>query len=78
MASREQNERRFGHWEDLPDGGRRYFRDFVGRGGGHARYVKEVDEAEATTRFAQEIYDQAGRLVAVHEKFPVDLGHKQR
>ena len=26
--------------------------------------------------FAQEIYDQAGRLVALHEKFPVDLGHK--
>ena len=39
--------------------------------------VKEVDADEKTIRFAQEIYDQAGRLVAVHEKFPVDLGHKQ-
>jgi hypothetical protein len=37
---------------------------------------KEVDAAERTIRFAQEIYDQTGRLVAVHEKFPVDLGHK--
>jgi hypothetical protein len=27
--------------------------------------------------FAQEIYDPIGRLIAVHEKFPVDLGHKQ-
>jgi hypothetical protein len=25
----------------------------------------------------QEIYDANSRLVAVHEKFPVDLGHKQ-
>jgi hypothetical protein len=77
MASREQNERKFGHWEELTPGGRRYFRDFVGRAGGRARYIKEVDVAENTVRFAQEIYDQTGRLVAVHEKFPVDLGHKQ-
>ena len=48
-----------------------------GRVSGRARYVKEVDAAEKTIRFVQEIYDQAGRLVALHEKFPVDLGHKQ-
>ena len=42
-----------------------------------ARYIKEVDATENTIRFAQEIYDASGRLVAVHEKFPVDLGHKQ-
>lgn len=77
MASRAQNERKFGHWEELAGGGRRYFRDFAGRAGGRARYIKEVDAAETTTRFAQEIYDQTGCLVAVHEKFPVDLGHKQ-
>jgi YD repeat-containing protein len=56
---------------------RRYVRDFPGRAGGRARYIKEVDADEETTRFAQEIYDAAGRLIAVHEKFPVDLGHKQ-
>jgi hypothetical protein len=39
--------------------------------------IKEVDAAEITIRFAQEIYDQDGRLVAIHERFPVDLGHKQ-
>jgi hypothetical protein len=77
MASRNQNEQRFKHWEALPNGGRRYVRDFVGRAGGRARYIKEVDAAENTARFAQEIYDQTGHLVAVHEKFPVDLGHKQ-
>ena len=77
MPSRAQNERKFKHWEELPNGGRRYVREFAGRAGGRARYIKEVDAAEQTTRFAQEIYDQTGRLVTVHEKFPVDLGHKQ-
>ena len=76
MASREQNERKFDIWEELPNGGRRYTRDYSGRAGGRARYIKEVDVNEATIRFAQEIYDRAGRLIAVHEKFPVDLGHR--
>ena len=76
MASRAQNERKFRHWEQLPNGGRRYVRDFVGRAGGRARYIKEVDSNERTVRFAQEIYDGSGRLIAMHEKFPVDLGHK--
>jgi hypothetical protein len=77
MASRAQNERKFKQWEELPNGGRRYFRDFAGRAGGRARYIKEVDANENTLRFAQEIFDQSGRLVAVREKFPVDQGHKQ-
>ncbi len=77
MASRVRNERKFGHWEELPNGGRRYFRDFVGRAGGWACYIKEADAAETTTRFAQEIYNRDGDLVPVHEKFPVDLGHRQ-
>jgi hypothetical protein len=77
MASRAQNERAFTQWEELPGGVRRYFREFIGRAGGRARYVKEVDAAEITVRFAQEIFDSTGGLVAVHEKFPVDLGHKQ-
>jgi hypothetical protein len=76
MASREQNERKFGIWQELPNGGRRYTRDYTGRAGGRARYIKDVDADETTIRFAQEIYDRAGRLIAVHEKFPVDLGHR--
>ena len=38
---------------------------------------KKVDANENTARFLQEIYNASGRLVSVHEKFPVDLGHKQ-
>ena len=52
-------------------------REFAGRAGGRARYIKEVDVNERTIRFAQEIFDASGRLVAMHEKFPVDLGHKE-
>ena len=77
MASRKQNERTFGSWEELPGGGRRYTREYAGRAGGRARYIKEVDAIEATVRFAQEIYDRDDHLVSVHEKFPVDLGHKR-
>jgi hypothetical protein len=77
MASRQQNERTFGSKEELPNGGRRYTRDYTGRAGGCARYIKEVDANEDTVRFAQEIYDRDGRLVSVHEKFPVDLGHQR-
>ena len=77
MASREQNERKFGRWDELPDGARRYVREYAGRAGGRARYIKEVDASEATTRFAQEIYARDGRLISVHEKLPVDLGHRK-
>jgi hypothetical protein len=77
MASLAQNERKFKRWEELPNGGRRYIREFIGRAGGRALYIKEVDANENTVRFAQEIYDATGGLIAVHEKFPVDLGHQQ-
>ena len=47
------------------------------QGGWRARYLKDVDGQETTLRFWQEIYDDAGRLVEVHEKFPVDKGHQK-
>jgi hypothetical protein len=50
----------------LPNGGRRYVREFAGRVGGRARYIKEVDASERTVRFLQEIYDVTDRLVAMH------------
>jgi len=31
LATREQNERKFPDWVELPDGGRRYWLDFPGR-----------------------------------------------
>ncbi len=42
-----------------------------------ATYNKEVDAEEETIRFWQEIYDKEGRLVEIHEKYPLDKGHKK-
>lgn len=39
--------------------------------------MKEVDEREETIRFYQEIYDDKGALLEIHEKFPVDKGHRK-
>lgn len=77
MASREQNEKKFGHWRNLPDGGRCYWFDVPGHHGWHARYLKQVDALENTLRFWQEIYDETGKLVELHQKFPVDSGHQK-
>jgi hypothetical protein len=77
MSTREQNERKFPQWVELSNGGRRYWLDVTGHRGWWARYVKEVDAQEQTTVFCQEIYDDAGRLVEIHRKFPVDLGHRK-
>jgi hypothetical protein len=40
-----------------------------------ARYVKIVNNEEITLSFKQEIYDDKGHLVDIHEKFPIDKGH---
>ena len=32
---------------------------------------------EITVRFWQEIYDDQGTLVEIHEKYPVDKGHRK-
>lgn len=77
MSTRSQNERKFGHWEELPDGGRRYWFEVVGRYGWKARYLKEVDINEETVKFWQEIYNDHGTLVEIHEKYPVDQGHRK-
>ena len=76
MAKRRQNEQRYDHWESLPDGGRRYWYDVPGEARGFARYVKIVDAQERTVQFFQEIYDDNGRLIETHQKFPVDSGHQ--
>ncbi|MDD2711187.1 MAG: hypothetical protein PHV34_24690 [Verrucomicrobiae bacterium] len=75
MSTRTQNEAKFGSWDELPTGGRRYWLDVLGRMGWRARYLKEVDSNEMTLRFWQEIYDAQGRLVETHMKYPVDKGH---
>ncbi|HVC12886.1 MAG TPA: hypothetical protein VNE59_14680 [Burkholderiales bacterium] len=77
MSSRIQNERKFGHWEEITGGGRRYWIEIRGRQGWRARYLKEVDARETTLRFWQEIYDEQNNLVEVHHKYPVDEGHRK-
>jgi hypothetical protein len=77
MSTRSRNEQKFGQWDELPGGGRRYRLDVPGRFGWLGRYLKEVDANEMTVRFWQEIYDDTGKLVETHEKFPVDKGHRK-
>jgi len=77
MSTRTQNEKKFGQWEELPGGGRRYRKDVTGRSGWRASYLKEVDANETTLRFWQEIHDERGVLVETHEKYPLDQGHRK-
>lgn len=74
---RRSNERKFPNWEEITGTGRKYWIDIKGRHGWKARYIKEVDEQEETKRFYQEIYDSNGKLVELHEKYPVDKRHKR-
>lgn len=75
-AKRRLNERKFSNWEGLRNG-RRYWIEIQGRHGWKARYVKEVDQNEETLRFYQEIFDDKDVLVEVHEKYPIDHGHRR-
>jgi cell division FtsZ-interacting protein ZapD len=54
-----------------------YWLEVAGRNAWKARYLKEVDRQEMTIRFWQETYNERGKLVEIHEKFPVDLGHRK-
>lgn len=71
------NEKKFTKSENLPGGGRKYLLEIKGRHGWKARYVKEVDANEETIKFLQEVYDDKGNLIEIHEKFPVDKGHRK-
>jgi hypothetical protein len=72
-SKRRGNERKFTRW---PEGGRRYVFEVQGKRGWSARYIKEVDSNEETTRFYQEIYNARGVLVEIHEKYPENKGHR--
>jgi hypothetical protein len=74
---RQLNERKFTNWEDLSSGGRRYWLEIKGRHGWKARYIKEVNAKEETVKFYQEVYDDNDNLIEIHEKFPVDKGHRK-
>jgi len=59
------------------DGGRIYSFEMKGKLGWKAKYLKEVDSEEITIKFWQEIYDDKNVLKEIHEKYPVDAGHKK-
>jgi hypothetical protein len=77
VTTRAQNEQQYQSWRTLSDGGRIYRLDVPGRSGWLARYLKQVDANETTTRFWQEIYNEQGVLVEIHQKYPVDTGHQK-
>lgn len=74
---RKENEKKFRCWVELPGGGRRYIYEVSGKRGWKAKYVKEVNVREETMRFDQEIYDDQGKLVEIHEKYPEDKGYRE-
>jgi hypothetical protein len=76
-SKRQHNEKTFGNWHELTTRGRLYWYEVKGRSGWVAKYLKEVDAEEATTKFYQEVYDESGRLREIHHKYPVDLGHQK-
>jgi hypothetical protein len=76
MATREQNEKDFEHWEELPDGGRRYWSERKGAVWGFQRIVKIVDANENTRLLVQEVYNDDGEQYERHQKYPVDTGHQ--
>jgi len=59
------------------DGSSIYSFEIKGRLGWKALYLKEVDSEEITLRFWQEVYDENNVLREIHEKYPVDKGHKK-
>ncbi|MDO9039835.1 MAG: hypothetical protein Q8T04_09150 [Bacteroidota bacterium] len=75
INKRQENEKKFSNYEDLPNGFRLYWFEIEGRMGWKARYVKIVDQNETTISFRQEIYNENELLVEVHEKYPIDNGH---
>ena len=76
MATREQNEKEYRNWIDLPDGSRRYWRERKGKANGLQRMVKVVDAEENTLSVIQEIYSDSGELIESHQKSPHDTGHQ--
>lgn len=75
VNKRSQNEKDFANWKETSSGGRLYWFDVMGRNGGKARYVKEVDNQEKTITFRQEIFTKDDNMIEIHEKYPVDKGH---
>ena len=72
-----KNEGEYESWIEKEDGGRIYSFEIKGKVGWKAKYLKEVNGEEVTIRFWQEVYDDKNVLKEIHEKYPVDTGHKK-
>ena len=72
-----KNEVEYESWIDKEDGGSIYSFEIKGKLGWKAKYLKEVDSEEVTIKFWQEVYDDKNILKEIHEKYPVDTGHKK-
>ncbi len=76
-VKRKDNEKKFRNYKETKDRGRIYWFEIKGKSGWKAHYVKEVDNKENTIKFYQEICNPEGKLVEIHEKYPIDKGHKK-
>jgi len=74
---RQKNEKNFEVWTEIENGGRIYSFEIFGKLGWKAKYLKEVNNEELTMRFWQEVYDDKNVLREIHEKYPLDKGHKK-
>ena len=74
---RRVNEKKFKKWDVLSGGRRRYYLEVKGKHRWIAKYIKEVDANEETVKFYQEIYGENGNLIEIHEKYPIDKGHRR-
>lgn len=79
MNSKKQaeNERKFDNWVVTDKGERIYKMKLKGKFGWYAIYEKIVDKDEITLKFTQFIYDENNDLKEIHEKYPLDKGHKK-
>ena len=76
---RKQNEREYFSWASTEEGGRVYLKEVLAadKSGKRAIYEKIVDKNEVTLSFVQKIFDDNERLIEIHEKYPIDKGHKK-
>jgi hypothetical protein len=72
-----ENEKKFVNWKEDLDGNRIYSFEVTGKYGWKAKYIKVVDSEENTISFLQEIYNEFNVLVEIHEKYPIDKGHRK-
>lgn len=74
---REKNETEYDFWLEKKNGNRIYSFEINGKSGWRAKYCKEVNSEEVTIRFWQEVYDEKNIIREIHDKYPVDKGHKK-